>query len=104
MGLTEISVRYRIMQARADFELMLGILVVIGVFTKLSSPMSPLLVWNFLMMRYTLSPWTQASFRKIDGVLNPILGKIPLVSTLYSKLKNFMHSFTDPAQRSNSSC
>merc|ERR1712039_1090284 len=102
--LTDISVRYRIMQARADGEVMLGIMVIIGVFTKLSSPMSPLLIWNFLMMRYTLSPWTQASFRKIDGLLNPVLGKIPLVNTLYSKLKDLLCSFTDPTQRSSRGC
>merc|ERR1711920_45720 len=82
----DIHVRYQIMQARADAEVMLGFFLIVGVFTKLASPLSPLLIWQFLMMRYAMSPWTQATFRKIDGILNPVLGKIPLVSTLYSKL------------------
>jgi len=94
--LAEISARWRAMQARADLEVGLGFVIVGGVFMGRAAPISALLFWNFMMMRYMMNEWTKASFRKIDGVLNPILGKIPGISRLYEMLKHGLYSFVDP--------
>lgn len=94
-ALADVSIRYALLQARADSEVMLGFILIVGVFTQLNNPMHPLLYWNVMRMRYIMMPWTQASFRKIDGLLNPVLGKIPGISTIYSKFKNLLHSFAD---------
>eukprot|EP00415_Alexandrium_ostenfeldii_P000166 UN0166 len=80
--LAEVSARYQVMQVRADTEVALGFVLLIAMFTGRAVPISILLFWNFMMMRYMMSSWTQASFRKIDGVLSPVLGKIPGISHL----------------------
>lgn len=97
--LAEISARYRVMQIRADLEVALGFTLVGGVFAAKAAPISALLFWNFMMMRYMMSSWTQASFRKIDNLLNPVLGKIPGIGNLYTLLKRQLYGFVDPESR-----
>lgn len=101
--LAGVSARYQVMQGRADAEVGLGVVLVVSVFALRSAPMAALLYWNIMMMRYMMSPWTQASFRKVDGLLDPVLGKIPLVNRVYSAIKRGLYSFVDPAQRGRSS-
>jgi len=70
-----------------------------------AAPISAMLFWNFMMMRYMMSAWTQASFRKIDAALSPILGRIPGIGRLYDMLKRGLYSFVDPeARRSGRLC
>jgi len=103
--LADISARYRAFQARADLELGLGFVIIGGVFMGKAAPISAMLFWNFMMMRYMMSAWTQASFRKIDAALSPILGRIPGISRLYDMLKRGLYSFVDPeARRSGRLC
>lgn len=102
--LTEVSARYQLMQARADSELLLGLALVVGAFTQLCAPLSPVLYWNVMTMRYALSPWTQASYRKIDGLLSPVLSRIPGVSMLYIKFKALLHGFAVPSERGATRC
>mmetsp|Transcript_88380 Transcript_88380/g.248996 ORF Transcript_88380/g.248996 Transcript_88380/m.248996 type:complete len:314 (+) Transcript_88380:67-1008(+) len=101
--MAEPSAQYPMMQVKADAEVGAGFFLIVGVFMGLSSPMSPLLYWNVMTIRYAMSAWTQASFRKIDGLLSLVLGRIPLVSTVYSKLKDFLYGFVDPARRRQAS-
>lgn len=89
------SGRYQILQKSADAEVFFGIVLIIGVFTVRAAPISALLFWNFMMMRYMMSPFTQVSFQKVDGVLNPILGNIPGIKQLYGSLKRLLYSFVD---------
>lgn len=96
--LTEVSLRYQLMQTKADSEVMLGVALIVGAVSGVCTPLSPLLFWNVLSMRYALSPWTQASFRKVDGFLSPVLGRIPGVSTLYGKFKDVLHNFAVPSE------
>eukprot|EP00747_Dinoflagellata_sp_TGD_P211776 gnl/TRDRNA2_/TRDRNA2_84963_c0_seq1.p1 gnl/TRDRNA2_/TRDRNA2_84963_c0~~gnl/TRDRNA2_/TRDRNA2_84963_c0_seq1.p1 ORF type:complete len:320 (+),score=52.49 gnl/TRDRNA2_/TRDRNA2_84963_c0_seq1:45-1004(+) len=97
--LSEASARYQIMGRRADAEVILGVILVGAVFAMQAAPISALLFWNFMMMRYMMSPWTQASFRKVDGALSLVLGKIPLVRNAYAAFKRFLYSFVDPESR-----
>jgi len=95
--LTEVSAKYQLMQLRSDSEVVLGLALTVGAFMRMCAPMTTVLYWNVITMRYALSPWTQASFRKVDGVLNPVLGRIPGISTLYTKFKTFLHNFASPS-------
>jgi len=97
--LAEISARYQVMQGRADIEVMLGFVLIGGMLTGRAVPISVLLFWNFMMMRYMMSSWTQASFRKIDALLSPVLGRIPGISNLYSLAKRQLYGFVDPESR-----
>lgn len=97
--LAESSARHAIMQWRAHLELALGFGLIAAVLMVRAAPISALLFWNFMMMRYMMSPWTQASFRKIDNVLNPTLGNIPLVQNGYAALKRGLYSFVDPQSK-----
>jgi len=99
--LAEPSARYKIMQARADAEVLLGFVLIVGVFTGRAAPISALLFWNFMMMRHMMSAWTQATFRKLDGIIDPILGRIPLVGNGYRAMKRALYSFVDPEKRRN---
>lgn len=105
--LAEMSARYQVMQGRADSEVVLGFVLIIAVFAVRAAPISALLFWNFMMMRYMMSPWTQASFKKLDGFLSPVLTKIPLINKGYAALKRSLHSLVDPQsrqQRASSFC
>mmetsp|Transcript_12070 Transcript_12070/g.28346 ORF Transcript_12070/g.28346 Transcript_12070/m.28346 type:complete len:322 (+) Transcript_12070:44-1009(+) len=97
--LAEISARYQVMQARANAEVGLGFILIGGVVTGRVAPMSALLFWNFMMMRYMMSSWTQVSFRKIDCCLSPVLEKVPGINKLYALLKQKLYSFVDPESR-----
>merc|ERR1712083_426239 len=97
--LAEAGARYKVMQVRADVEVALGFVLIGGVFTARAAPISALLFWNFMMMRYMMSPWTQATFRKIDKTLNPVLGKLPGISNGYSALKRGLYSFVNPESK-----
>lgn len=94
--LGEASARYQVMQVRAHLEVALGIVLVLSVFAALAAPLSALLFWNFMMMRYTMSPWTQATFKSIDDSVTSVLSKIPVVGLLYTRFKRFLYSFVDP--------
>jgi len=97
--LAEPSARGQLMQSRADAEVAVGFVLIGGAVTRMASPVSVLLHWNTIMARYMMSPWTQASFRKVDGMLDPVLGKIPGVSSAYGALKRLLYSFVDPQRR-----
>jgi len=93
------TARYRLMQTRGHWEVAVGFVLILGVFTARAAPFSVLLFWNFMMMRYMMSSWVQASFKKIDGTLNPVLGKIPGIKYAYAALKRNLYSFVDPESR-----
>jgi len=97
--LAEMSARYQVMQGRADAEVLLGFVLIIAVFAVRAAPISALLFWNFMMMRYMMSPWTQASFKKIDGYADPVISKIPLLRNGYGALKRGLYSLVDPQTR-----
>jgi len=93
--LAEPKARFLIMKVRAQVELALGFSLVTGIFIGLAAPFSAILFWNFMVMRYMMSAWTQHAFKSIDNTLNPVLGKIPGVKQLYGLLKNTLHGFVD---------
>eukprot|EP00413_Alexandrium_margalefii_P039569 CAMPEP_0204587944 /NCGR_PEP_ID=MMETSP0661-20131031/48334_1 /ASSEMBLY_ACC=CAM_ASM_000606 /TAXON_ID=109239 /ORGANISM="Alexandrium margalefi, Strain AMGDE01CS-322" /LENGTH=333 /DNA_ID=CAMNT_0051597707 /DNA_START=40 /DNA_END=1041 /DNA_ORIENTATION=- len=97
--LAEVSARYQVMQVRADAEVVLGFVLIGGMFTGRAVMITVLLFWNFMMMRYMMSSWTQASFRKIDRVLSVVLGRIPGVRNLYALVKRQLYSYVDPESR-----
>lgn len=97
--LAEVSARYQVMQGRATAEVALGFVLIIGVFTVRAAPITALLFWNFMMMRYMMSPWTKASFRKIDSFVDPVLSKIPGISHGYAAMKRSLYGFVDPESR-----
>lgn len=97
--LAEAAARYQLMQVRADVEVALGFVLIGGVFTARAAPISALLFWNFMMMRYMMSSWTQATFRKIDKTLSPVLGNLPGISNGYSALKRGLYSFVNPESK-----
>lgn len=102
--LADSSARYQILQKRADIEVGLGLILIVAVVCVRAAPISALLFWNFMMMRYMMSPWTQASFRKLNGILSPVLGYIPGISHAYAALTKFLFSFVDPESRKTSRC
>jgi len=97
--LAETSARYRIMQIRAHLEVALGFVLVVAVFMVKAAPISGLFFWNFMMMRYMMSPWTQSSFRAIDNAISPVATKIPVVRNGYAALKRSLYGFVDPESK-----
>eukprot|EP00746_Dinoflagellata_sp_MGD_P072503 gnl/MRDRNA2_/MRDRNA2_294212_c0_seq1.p1 gnl/MRDRNA2_/MRDRNA2_294212_c0~~gnl/MRDRNA2_/MRDRNA2_294212_c0_seq1.p1 ORF type:complete len:153 (+),score=12.29 gnl/MRDRNA2_/MRDRNA2_294212_c0_seq1:2-460(+) len=97
--LAEVSARYQVMQKRADIEMALSFILIFAAFTARAPPISVLLYWNFMMMRYMMNAFTQASYRKVDDVVNPVLSRIPIVRNGWFALKRFLYSFVDPEKR-----
>lgn len=101
--LAEVSARYQVMQTRADIEMALSFILIFAAFTGRAPPITVVLYWNFMMMRYMMNAFTQASYRKVDAVLNPVFGRIPIVRNGYAALKRFLFSFVDPQRRQQGS-
>lgn len=96
--ISDVSIRYQLMQIRADTEVGLIFGLIVGSITRIASPLAPLMCGNVLMARYASSPWTQASFRKVDGVLDPVLGRVPGLGKLYGKMKCILYNFATGQQ------
>merc|ERR1712154_129737 len=58
--LTEVSARWQLMQLRSDSEVFLGLALTVGTFMRMCAPLTTVLYWNVITMRYALSPWTKA--------------------------------------------
>eukprot|EP00403_Amphidinium_massartii_P024840 CAMPEP_0178386830 /NCGR_PEP_ID=MMETSP0689_2-20121128/8763_1 /TAXON_ID=160604 /ORGANISM="Amphidinium massartii, Strain CS-259" /LENGTH=377 /DNA_ID=CAMNT_0020007181 /DNA_START=29 /DNA_END=1163 /DNA_ORIENTATION=+ len=97
--LTDKNARYQVMDLRAKVELALGIALVIGVIMMRAAPFSGLLFWNFMMMRYMMSPWTQEAFRQLDAYVSPRIHPVYPLRRGYRGLKKFLYSFVDPEKR-----
>lgn len=91
--------RYHLMEWRGHLEVVVGLLLLIGTPTGYATPFSALLYWNWMMMRYMMSRWTQHSFSKIDNAIGPALGKIPGIKFAYAALKRWLYGFVDPESR-----
>eukprot|EP00920_Eleutheroschizon_duboscqi_P006731 GHVT01015770.1.p1 GENE.GHVT01015770.1~~GHVT01015770.1.p1 ORF type:complete len:292 (-),score=61.83 GHVT01015770.1:305-1180(-) len=59
--------RLRVMQVRADCEVMNGALALFRLFSGMFGLLGVFLFFNFLKMRYATSAFTMATFRKIDS-------------------------------------
>lgn len=97
--LAEPAARYKLMQIRGFVEVATGFLLLLGVLTATAAPFSALLYWNFMMMRYMMSHWTQQAFQKIDDVLRPVCDKVPGLRGGYSALKRRLFGFVDPESK-----
>jgi len=97
--LTSRKARKAVMRLRAHLELLLGFSMMIGVLLMACAPISTLLFWNFMMMRYMMSDFTQASFKDMDDTLRPILESVPGVKQGYQALKRWLYGFVDPESK-----
>lgn len=88
------------MRARADVEVALGLIMVVGALFMLCAPITVILFWNFMMMRYMMSSWTQDSFQRIDHCLSPVLMRVPGVKQGYQAVKAWLYSYVDPESKS----
>lgn len=91
--ISDTSVRFQLMQIRADTEVGLLFGIVAGTFARMVTPVAPLLCANVLVARYASSAWTRASFRKVDGTLSPLFGKVPFVSKMYDKFRDALYGY-----------
>mmetsp|Transcript_111074 Transcript_111074/g.265149 ORF Transcript_111074/g.265149 Transcript_111074/m.265149 type:complete len:250 (+) Transcript_111074:61-810(+) len=97
--LATITARKQVMRARADIEVALGLIMLVGVFFMLCAPVSVILFWNCMMMRYMMSSWTQESFRRLDTALSPVR-KVPGLKQGYEALRSWVYSYVDPSSKS----
>lgn len=98
--LASTKARKQVMKRRADVELVVGLVMLTGVFLFVCAPITVILFWNFMMMRYMMSTWTQDSFQRLDGLLSPVLTSVPGVKQAYQALQAWLYSFVDPNSKS----
>eukprot|EP00439_Symbiodinium_sp_Y106_P077783 s1295_g16.t1 len=98
--LASAKARKQVMKRRADVELVVGLVMLTGVFLFVCAPITVILFWNFMMMRYMMSTWTQDSFQRLDGLLSPVLTSVPGVKQAYQALQAWLYSFVDPNSKS----
>mmetsp|Transcript_29612 Transcript_29612/g.66700 ORF Transcript_29612/g.66700 Transcript_29612/m.66700 type:complete len:316 (+) Transcript_29612:20-967(+) len=98
--LASSKARKQVMKVRADLELLVGFAMLAGGFLFVCAPISVILFWNFMMMRYMMSTRTQESFQRLDGLLSPVFGRVPGVKQAYQALKTWLYSFVDPNSKS----
>jgi len=98
--LASSKARRKLMQVRADLEVALGFSMVGGVLIMACAPITTVLFWNFMMMRYMMSPWTQASFKRLDGHLSSVLESVPGIKQAYQWVRSWLFSYVDPQSKS----
>jgi len=94
----------QLMQVASDLEILVGI-TSIGLLFFGGSLLSIFVYWNVLRMKYTISIFTQNSFKKLDvvatrGISNPYCP--PLLGKIYAYVKQFLSSCVAPSQREGS--
>lgn len=98
--LSSAKARKQVMRARADVEVGLGIVMLAGALCMYCAPITVILFWDVMMMRYMMSSWTQDSFQRIDNFLNPIFMKVPGIKQGYQALKGWLYSYVDLQSKS----
>lgn len=85
-----IAKKEEIIQGRANVEVAIGFVSIIGIFLKLNSVFTPLVYWQLIRVRYTLNPYIKESFKQINIYANNIKNsdKCPgLVKTIIDKIQ-----------------
>jgi len=95
----EISVRYQIMGLRADIEVGLLFIIWTSLFMGRANIISAFIYTQYLFISYSANAFTQSSFRKIDGYIAPLLGKVPPIAKGYDYVKNFLYNQVNPQAR-----
>ncbi|CEM06507.1 unnamed protein product [Vitrella brassicaformis CCMP3155] len=93
--------RYQIMGWRADCEVGIGFLLILLAFGRRMSPLTVFIYWSTMRLRYMMSAFTQASFRKLDTSITRLLAApmVPsAVMTIYQKIRSYCYSFVDEDQ------
>lgn len=85
-------------EMRSDFEVYIGLYLIIGWFIGQSNILQILIFWQITRMRYMTSYNVQAALRRLDIKISgytqsPSCPQI--IRTIYIKIKNFMASMSD---------
>eukprot|EP00933_Yihiella_yeosuensis_P059007 TRINITY_DN5989_c0_g5_i1.p1 TRINITY_DN5989_c0_g5~~TRINITY_DN5989_c0_g5_i1.p1 ORF type:complete len:324 (+),score=52.64 TRINITY_DN5989_c0_g5_i1:62-1033(+) len=99
--LAQASAREQVFKVRAHCEVALGFMMIIGVFGLICAPVTVILYWNFIMMRYMMSAPTVDSFKIIDTHLSGTIGKVPGLGHGYRAFKDWLYGFVDPKSSSS---
>eukprot|EP01071_Lankesteria_metandrocarpae_P015114 Lankesteria_metandrocarpae@DN9337_c0_g1_i1.p1 len=92
------SSRYGLMQFRANIEVMLGLLVLVGLCTGRSGGLSVLLYGNALRTAYSMSAFTKSTFSQVHVLITNVLthGAVPVaVNAGYQKVSGMLHSYAN---------
>eukprot|EP00505_MAST-04D_sp_SCG-Rhode-Island_P003706 Stramenopile-MAST_4_protein_3706 len=97
------SLASKIQPFNANVEVMIGMFLIFELFTPYRNFITLIVFWNFMKMRYMLDPYVKHSFVALDGMLSPVVSRIPIVGGLYPKLKAYMATFVAPPTPGQSS-
>jgi len=95
-----------IIQSRANVEVAIGFVSIIGIFLKLNSILTPVIYWQMIRVRYTLNPYIKQSFKEINEFANSIKKseKCPgIVKTIIDKVQwavDYLGKMNNPQQNS----
>jgi len=92
-----------IVNFNASLEMMIGFVFIFQAITGSQSFLTVMIWWQYLRMRYMMSPHTKFSFFSLRVTLDKaLLGEgtyCPrFIGSLYEKLKSFLTAMTDPSQ------
>jgi len=93
-----------IIQSRANVEVAIGFVSIIGIFLKLNSILTPVIYWQMIRVRYTLNPYIKQSFKEINEFANVIKNseKCPgLIKTIIDKVQwavDYLGKMNSPQQ------
>ena len=59
-----------LLQDRANIEVGIGFLLIIGVFMRLNSFLLPIIYWQLMIVKYFLQPKIKKSFELLNGHVN----------------------------------
>ena len=89
---------------KQDVEVAIGVYLLLALLTPWGSVLELILYWQFLRIKYVLSPYLQVSFHNLKHLVDPLLTGRPVVGRVWEKLKEFGAYMVSTDRKQASSC
>lgn len=93
----------RIPSWNALTEVMVGLAFLMEVLTPFRNVFATVLFWQFLRIKYMLSPYTKQAFGQLDAFLSSKLTGIPVIGKGYAAIRGLLSSMGAPPKPGQSS-
>ena len=89
---------------KQDIEVAIGVYLTLSVLTPWGSILETILYWQYLRIKYVLSPYLQVSFHNLKHFLDPLLAGRMVVGTAWAKVQQFGAYMVSTERKQASTC
>lgn len=89
---------------KQDLEVAIGVYLVLSILTPWGSIFEMILYWQYLRIKYVLSPYLQVAFHNLKHFLDPLLAGRAVVGTAWQKLQQFGAYMVSTERKQSTTC